>query len=263
MTNRVPDRCIRIVTWNCREKFHEKFEKIKELKADVYVIQECNPTKEQISGYSQAAWSGTKRKGVGIFVRNELELEDKECSNENRVYNGGFYVSCRIKGGPNILGIWAWHSRDSKKNIKDYSKDLLSDLKTYEEKINGNYIIAGDFNMDESNWRPEIIQILKEKGLVSAYHKFFSTKFGDESDMTHYTKRKTIQADDHEIVRYKPSTHIDYVFVNENHKIEVKIQNPDYWIYEEREWIRKNGKWESEEQYRRSDHVPIVVDIRL
>ncbi len=32
---------LRLVTWNCAGKFREKFEIVSRLRADVYVIQEC------------------------------------------------------------------------------------------------------------------------------------------------------------------------------------------------------------------------------
>ena len=65
---------MRIVSWNCNGKFREKFKKIKELDADIYVIQECeNPQSYAGTAYRGFAknyiWNGeNKNKGLGIFA---------------------------------------------------------------------------------------------------------------------------------------------------------------------------------------------------
>ena len=73
---------MRIVSWNCNGKFREKFEKIEELNADIYVIQECeNPQNYIDSVYSNFAknyiWNGEKQnKGLGIFARGNISIEN-------------------------------------------------------------------------------------------------------------------------------------------------------------------------------------------
>ena len=57
---------MRIVSWNCNGKFREKFKKMKDLNADIYVIQECeNPQNYIDTAYSDFAknyiWNGEKR----------------------------------------------------------------------------------------------------------------------------------------------------------------------------------------------------------
>lgn len=47
---------MRIVSWNCSGKFREKFKNIQKIKADIYVIQECeNPKKYIESEYNNFA----------------------------------------------------------------------------------------------------------------------------------------------------------------------------------------------------------------
>ena len=67
---------MRIVSWNCNGKFREN-SKIKELDADIYVIQECeNPQCYAGTAYSGFAknyiWNGeNKNKGLGIFFKRK------------------------------------------------------------------------------------------------------------------------------------------------------------------------------------------------
>ena len=252
---------LKIVTWNCKGGFQKKFEEIKKLNADVYIIQECKkPDIDPFSDYSIADWDGTLgKKGVGIFVRKGITFQKKD-----RIKGvGGFYVACSIENGPDILGIWAWHKNGTGKNLKDYSKDLLVDLKNYQDKLNSNYIIAGDFNMDESNWEPEIIQFLKEKGLTSAYHNSYPEIYGQELKMTHYTDQKFNQTQPY--LRYKPSTHIDYIFVSPDRIKHFELGSREEWIYQDQEWVFKEGCWKKPNlsQNDRSDHVPLIIDLKL
>ena len=85
---------MKIVTWNCQGGFREKFEHIKLLKADIYVIQECTDPEAsrgtEYEDYCKFAgekgkdyyWIGNEPseevkspKGLGIFVKNGLETE--------------------------------------------------------------------------------------------------------------------------------------------------------------------------------------------
>ena len=54
---------MKIVSWNCNCKFREKFAKIRDLDADVYIIQECeNPAGYKGTDYDHFAkdhiWTG-------------------------------------------------------------------------------------------------------------------------------------------------------------------------------------------------------------
>ena len=49
-----PKESLRIVTWNCRGGFHEKYKYIEKLDADIYIIQECaNPEISKNKGYRE------------------------------------------------------------------------------------------------------------------------------------------------------------------------------------------------------------------
>lgn len=59
-----------IASWNCNGKFREKYRNIQKIKADIYVIQECeNPKKYMESDYNNFAkklfWIGeNENKGL-------------------------------------------------------------------------------------------------------------------------------------------------------------------------------------------------------
>lgn len=251
VNNPKSEEFFRVVTWNCRGGLDKKFEKLKKLNADAYVIQECqNPDNNIFMNYSVAGWDGYKKKGIGIFVKEKHEFQAIEVESKE----GGFYTACHLENGLNILGIYAWHKNDSGKGIKDYSKDLLKDLEKNQKILNNNFIIAGDFNMDKSNWEEEIPSILSSKGLVSAYHKETGEPYCNETKKTHYDD---IYIDP--FIRWREVSHIDYIFVPRDRKIKFELGNRDEWIYRDRNY--RNEKENSDQD--RSDHLPLIVDIKL
>ena len=79
---------MRLVTWNCNGRLRDKASAIKQLDADVYIIQECeNPIesrhKEYIKRANNYLWIGdTKNKGLGVFAKPEIELQKLDWTNE-------------------------------------------------------------------------------------------------------------------------------------------------------------------------------------
>ena len=260
------ENIFRIVTWNCRGRFSEKFEIIKELDADVYIIQECKnpkyekPRKKKQKDYcdfvnKSDCWVGdtsSSGRGVGIFVNKNYTL----CNNEWNEGVPGYYVSgkiCRKNIEFNILGVWA-------KGGPNYEKGVYSYLK--EQKINGkltsDYIIAGDMNLDmiigNEQLTCEIIEFLnKDMELFSTYHEFPTpiVIHGKEKEKTYYDEEiidlSVIKIDEKILFPSfkisKPKSHVDYVFANKNRKLEkVYLGKPEIWL-------------------KHSDHLPLIVDL--
>ena len=102
-------------------------------------------------------------------------------------------------------------------------------------------IVAGDFNSNSQwdNSRPvgnhtAVVEILRQHGIVSAYHEFFEDEQGQESQMTHDFRK-----DRHN------SFHIDYIFIS-------KAWRAHLWNVS----IVDFESWTS-----LSDHRPLVVDV--
>lgn len=231
---------MKIVTWNCRGNFSNKFRYIRELDADVYVIQECEKpedSKEQLyRDFSRnSLWVGHCDKngagrGLGIFVKEGHTINDNQWGQGNP----GYYISCRIDGVFNLLGAWAYSDADG-----CYAPGVLQYMLEHKDLLRMNFTIAGDLNIDEGvrgQWKSsreqtrDTFDLLNSIGLFSAYHKHFNEPHGKESRKTFY--RGT-----------SPSSHIDYVFTNDSRIRRVELMNPDMWI-------RKG-----------IDHLPLLVEI--
>lgn len=243
------DTFLRIVTWNCNEGFSEKYKKIQEFDADLYIIQECrepadykdHTDKEFLNFIKNSLWTGHLQKksvegvsnGIGIFAMKNHKISDNYWEEENP----GHYISCCIDEKINLLAVWPqWTEEEC------CATDFSSYLEKYKESIDSDYIIAGDFNIDarykhQSNEckikSKKFFENLNEKGLFSAYHEFFSEDHGVETRKTfHFAKNE------------KGTSHLDYLFSNKARIIKVELGDPKIWL-------------------KYSDHVPLIVDLKI
>ena len=209
---------MKIISWNCRGKFREKFDVIQKENADIYVIQECeNPEKykDQFSTfYSNYVWYGEKdSKGLGVFVGPNIKME----KNDWPVYCLRHFISVRINDSFDLLGVWA-----GPPYIEEYYIYQSINIVNYGE----NTLIMGDFNSN-AIWDKEhgkrnhsaVVSELKSKGIVSAYHYVTGEQEGKEVQGTFYLYK-------HMDKKY----HIDYCFLNPKHIKEFKIFNPQEWL---------------------------------
>ena len=99
---------MKIISWNCRGKFREKYKYILQTDADVYVIQECeNPKKypkQFAEFYSNYIWYGeSESKGLGVFAKPNILIENNNWQNHCLRH----FVSVKINNSFNLLGVWA------------------------------------------------------------------------------------------------------------------------------------------------------------
>lgn len=233
---------MRIVTWNCNGAFRKKFSSIKELDADICIIQECeDPAKTADQDYKDWAsnylWIGdNKNKGIGVFARPQIDLKPLNWSNAYEDHTVKYFLPCLVNEKFQLLAVWA-HKNDSPNfgYIGQFWKYLKTNINLFDE-----ILIAGDLNSnviwDEwDRWwnHSDVLEILKMKNIESLYHRVFNEDQGKESKMTFFLQRKQEKA-----------YHIDY-FLGSN-----KFKNPrSLTLGNYNDWIGI------------SDHIPLTLEL--
>ncbi len=222
---------MKIISWNCNGKFREKFEQIILENADIYVIQECeNPVECKNDKYREFAqnyiWTGkNNNKGLGIFASKNIKLN----KNNWNTYCLRNFISANVDGKFDLIGVWA---------CEPYIEEYYIYQNINFDKYNENTIIIGDFNSnkiwDKSNKErnhSNVVNILKEKNLSSAYHYCFKEQQGEEKQKTFYLYR-----------HLDNGYHIDHCFIRKERIKQYKILFNEKWL-----------------EY--SDHIPIMLEI--
>lgn len=228
-------RCVKmfIISWNCNGKFREKFSKISEFNADIYVIQECeNPELSNNAGYKKFAgdnylWTGDyKSKGLGIFAKGDVKLTENSWDANGHK----FFISCKVNDSFDLVGVWT--ARPHVEEYFDYQE-------INKEKYTTDTVLIGDFNSNviwdkkhKGKSHTDVVRILSQIGLTSAYHTCFNEKDGCEKKPTFFLQRKI----------EKPY-HIDYCFMSHDKINSFSVGDYDDW-------------------HLFSDHMPLFVDIK-
>ncbi len=222
---------MKIVSWNCNGKFREKYREIAKLRADIYVIEECeNPDQQDDPGYrafaENALWIGEKpSKGLGIFADESIRLSPKSWPN----YCLRNFLPVNINGKFDLLGVWA---------CRPYIEEYCVYQAIHKEKYTPNMVIIGDFNSNKI-WdrghgprnHSAVVRELNDMGLISAYHYVTGEEQGEELQNTFYMYRHKDRG-----------FHIDYCFTNRHSIRAFQVLSSDVWL-------------------KYSDHMPIVLDM--
>lgn len=234
---------MKIVTWNCNGAFRNKFDKISDFNADLYIIQECeNPFesghKDYITWATNYLWIGdTKNKGLGIFARPEFELEKLDWINQFKNQPVKYFLPCRVNQDFDLLAVWT--HRNNSPNF-GYIGQLWKYIQVNRDKLNKT-LIAGDFNSNTKwdewdRWwnHSDVVNELRELGIESLYHRFTGEQQGEETKHTLYFQRNLS----------KPY-HIDYIFgsrefIERTQNLEIGQADP---------WLKL------------SDHMPILCEL--
>ena len=225
---------MRVLSWNCNLNFREDFHSIKNLNADVMIIQECeNLYLSSFEGYF-FHWIGeSKNKGLAVFTKVE-SFVPIEIFNKDLIY----FLPVSF-GETAILGVWAFNQRA--KNVNPNGSGYILDaLNHYENwlSLHKKIIIAGDFNnapqWDKIGSKNNFVDIdlrLKSIGLKSSYHFSSNENFGEETKFTHFHQKNKLKG-----------FHIDYIYSNFEKIMTSEITDFDKWIMH-------------------SDHVPVYADL--
>jgi exonuclease III len=203
------------------------------LNVDVIAIQEAQSDTQalirQHEGWTCLWREGRYYPGLAVLARSPFRLDEEESS-------GPSVLSCIVSGGPitfRFVNFWAMTPRNvggvaytaqARHMIEHLPDDGLPT------------VVAGDFNHSKHPPHLDNVDLLSDRGLVSAYHKIRGILPSDmESEMTRYAGGGPD----------KGSWHIDLVFVPKDWPI-TKVDIGAYEDYPGRN---------------RSDHVPVVVTL--
>jgi exodeoxyribonuclease-3 len=243
---------MRIVAWNCNMALDRKFGALLRLRPDIAIISECaEPGRLFAKGGAERlscdpVWIGRNpHKGLAVLGFNGYAVTLAEGFQASLRYIAPVKVSGAITC--NLLAAWAQNA-SAGLTRKRQSGPLRRALARYRGFLAGQAaIVAGDLNNNviwhRPGWRMNhgvAVEILKDYGLVSAYHAITGEAQGSETLPTLYWRDRRKDG---------PTYHIDYVFL------------PESWVAHIREL--GVGSYEDWCGAGLSDHVPVVVDIDL
>ncbi len=209
------------------------------LRPDIAVIPECSRDAVldcKNDGYDACWWGDNKNKGLGVLAAKPWTLR------AGRRPTQKWIAPVHVQGPMDffLLAVWAGQvGSDRKKNyIGQVFEAVVRHPKWF---CNQPVVICGDFNSntiwDHSRKRRNhsaVVELLARRGIVSAYHAFFSEDQGKETRPTHYF-----------LYQKQRCFHIDYIFVPRDWSR--RVENFEVGAY---------GTWRPA-----SDHVPLLVDI--
>lgn len=236
---------LRIVTWNCNMALRRKFDRLRSLRPDVAVIQECaDPDAAGAKGWRPDCtaydWIGfNPDKGLGIFTFGDLTLSRHSSYSEDYALYLPVTVAGRCRF--NLLGLWVADPR----RIPDGSThEPLAALHYYRPFLAiGPTIIAGDFNRlpqqisaHHGGSGSSVLEVLTGVGLTNADYAMSDTAGQTTLRRTHYHQRK-----------FSRGFVVDYIFIptgETTHLSAFEACDPHDWI-----------TW--------SDHVPLIAEFDL
>ncbi|MFZ2455682.1 MAG: endonuclease/exonuclease/phosphatase family protein [Candidatus Altiarchaeia archaeon] len=233
---------MKIVGWNCSGGYRNKAAKILETTPDIVVVSECeSKVRSSFTSPERCLWFGDEiknpSKGLAVISYSDYLLETHDCYNPSFRY----VVPIKVKGKTNFNLIAVWTKND---NFYEYIGQFWLAIKHYEQLLDEKpIVIVGDLNWcalfdkkyKSSAWFAPSMQLLKNKGITSAYHNFNKKEYGEEQEMTfcHRSSGKTY--------------HIDYCFASDD--MMAKLKNFEI------------GEFDQWKKY--SDHMPIIAEFDL
>ena len=230
---------MRLTAWNCNQAFRWKQQHLLDLEPDIAVVPECEhpEAKGDWSAWTDWRWTGDdQHRGLGVFTRNGVAISDT-----TKIAEADHFLHVETDA-VDVLAVWAMTNKENPR--QRYIGQLHTALETHPELVDGETVVAGDFNWnvtwDESPNSPlcgdfaDVRAPLNQNGVCSAYHAVCSDEFGEETKATFHMHKKEDRP-----------YHIDHAFAP-GHRIgqetEVRVGRYDDWI----------GA---------SDHMPLLVTL--
>lgn len=237
---------MKIITWNCNMAFRRKADFILKHKPDILIVPECeHPDKllfpTDTPKPTDVLWFGkNQNKGLAIFSYSDYQFSVLD----NHNLDLKMIIPIAVKSEKfsfTLLAVWANNPTD---RDGQYVEQVWKAVHHYDSLLtNTKTVLVGDFNSNKiwdkkhriSN-HSNVVELLENKGIVSAYHLYHKQIQGTEEHPTLYMYRH----------KDKPY-HIDYCFTSKDMAekiLSVEIGDYDFWI-------------------NHSDHVPVMVTFDL
>jgi exonuclease III len=228
--------------------FAKKRELLYKLSPDIAVISECSRDsmilcKEE--SFDSCWWGENKNKGLGVLAQKPWTLEP--FGKPGLQPRQKWIAPVRVRGPLDFLLIAVWAGRVGNVKEMNYVGQVYQAVETNPSWFTPArpIVICGDFNSN-AIWDSErkirnhsaLVRLMRDRHLVSAYHSHASEQQGKETRYTHFHRFSD---------EPRSIFHIDYIFLPETWRVE----NVEIGTYEQ--WCRSTP---------RSDHAPVVVDVR-
>jgi len=225
---------MRLVAWNCCEKFATNYIHLRDLNFDVAVIAECGRLEDDAlqsraltSSFVQPVPGSSKH--LAVFAQEPWSVTPHP---EIPAAPGLLPMAVSGPVTFTLLGFWGVDPT----MFGSYTSQLSHVISHVLPLVQGRVVLAGDFNAPIASTlvaHAENVRRLKEHHLVSAYT---ATRRPDAPLEPTYFHR----------LREEHPFHIDHVFVPESWATHLQMTVGGY-----QQWVAS----------RRSDHVPLLVDI--
>ncbi len=180
---------MKLLSYNINRFTQEKFDKILQFNADVYILPEIAcPAQVRLPDEYRMEWMGNYEfKGLGIVWKSVFKAEVPKWFNSNHDYLLPLIIEEK-------LIIAAWPTRTNNNAPKDYPQIALEALQEYTPYLKiYPTIISGDMNCYKGQAGETkqfniqtIFEFLESIGYVSAYHQQTGESIGNESVATYY-----------------------------------------------------------------------------
>jgi hypothetical protein len=230
---------MRLVAWNCADKFASKVEALRSLRPDVAIVSEVRRNAlAALPLDSTNVWTGHEgQRGLAILGFGEWRVSALSAPLGN-----WFVPFVGVAPGQELRGVGVWTETNVSISYQDLAEAAVGQIIAADTSP---MVVAGDFNLSHSddpnrlrNARiARVARDLENCGLRSAWHTQETEKFGQERVSTYYHGRKEAAG-----------FHIDYMFFDHT-----RLKGVDrFAIGSYADWIASGL----------SDHAPLVADMR-